>query len=147
MERNQNEEKSIIEWSRKFVFHRSRESLNSDSAFDFIPFLSLTLSSYILSCLLDAATEMYQTEKGPFISGNVFQAETFCGHLLWDLCNLTIQMLSQTLDHRSCTVSLLLPSIFKAFASKCSFEVCIQGENYCISRCNIILFVHKFFSI
>ncbi|CAO2837876.1 unnamed protein product [Amaranthus hypochondriacus] len=143
MERNQNEEKSIIEWSRKFVFHRSRESLNSDSAFDFIPFLSLTLSSYILSCLLDAATEMYQTEKGPFISGNVFQAETFCGHLLWDLCNLTIQMLSQTLDHRSCTVSLLLPSIFKAFASKCSFEVCIQGENYCISRQHFFLRLWK----
>uniref|UniRef100_A0A803L5M7 tRNA/rRNA methyltransferase SpoU type domain-containing protein n=1 Tax=Chenopodium quinoa TaxID=63459 RepID=A0A803L5M7_CHEQI len=129
----QNEDKSVIVWSRCSIFQSSRDLQKSVSICDNAPVLPLTLSCYILSRLLDAAAENYQAVKGSSISGNI-QSETFCGNLLWDLCNLTIQMLSQSLDHRSCTTSLLLPSIFKAFSLKCSYEVCIQGESCCISR-------------
>lgn len=132
----QNEDKSVSKWSR-CSFQSSRDTQKPINICDNAPLLPLTLSCYVLSCLLDAAAENCQAVKRSSISGDI-QSETFCGHLLWDLCNLTIQMLSQSLDHRSCTTSLLLPSIFKVFSSKCSFEVCIQGESCYISRCSII---------
>ncbi|XP_021841519.2 uncharacterized protein [Spinacia oleracea] len=128
----QNEDKSVSKWSR-CSFQSSRDTQKPINICDNAPLLPLTLSCYVLSCLLDAAAENCQAVKRSSISGDI-QSETFCGHLLWDLCNLTIQMLSQSLDHRSCTTSLLLPSIFKVFSSKCSFEVCIQGESCYISR-------------
>ncbi|XP_021765778.1 uncharacterized protein LOC110730295 isoform X2 [Chenopodium quinoa] len=129
MDMCQNEDKSVIIWSRCSIFQSSGDLQKLVNKSDNAPVLPLTLSCYILSCLLDAAAEKNQDMKGSSIP-----SETFCGNLLWDLCNLTIQMLSQSLDHRSCTTSLLLPSIFKAFSSKCSYEVCIQGGNCCISR-------------
>lgn len=138
---DQNEDKSVIKWSRWSVFQNSRVQ-KLDSICDNVPSLPLTLSCYILSCLLDAAIENYQAVKGSSILGSV-QVEAFFAHLLWDLCKLTIQMLSQSLDHRSCASSLLLPSIFKAFACRCSIEVCIQGETYYMSRCSIIAVIQN----
>ncbi|KAL2903102.1 putative methyltransferase TARBP1 [Bienertia sinuspersici] len=132
MNLDQNEDNSFIIRSRLSVFQSSRVQ-EVETICDNVPLLPLTLSCYLLSCLLDAATESYQRVEAGSMPGDV-KAEAFCGHLLWDLCKLTIQMLSQSLEHRSCAASLLLPSIFKAFASKCSFEVCVQGESCFISR-------------
>lgn len=133
MDMHQNEDTYVIRWSAQCVFQTSKELHKLATVCENVPVLPLTLSCYILSCLLDAAIENYQAVKGS-LSMNVLYVGKFCGHLLWDLCNLSIRMLSQSLEHRSCAASSLLPSLYKAFASKCSFKVCIQGESYNIYR-------------
>ncbi|XP_074269533.1 uncharacterized protein LOC141592672 [Silene latifolia] len=131
MDVNQSEHSFIIRRSGEYVFLGIRELKTSDTVSE-SPHLPLTLSCYILSSLLEAATEKCQSVKGYSTSTDVFCPEKFGGHLVWNLCNLTIQMLSQSPEHRSCTAGLLLPSLFKAFTFKCTFEVCVQGK-----RCNI----------
>ncbi|KAH9607099.1 hypothetical protein KSS87_005028 [Heliosperma pusillum] len=134
MDVNGCEHSFVIRRSSEYVFLGIRELQTSGTVSESIPLLTLTLSCYILSSLLEAATEKCQSVKGYSTSTNVLCPEKFGGHLVWNLCNLTIQMLSQSSEHRSCTAGLLLPSILKAFTFKCTFEVCVQGKRSNISR-------------
>ncbi|KAK9716282.1 hypothetical protein RND81_06G223200 [Saponaria officinalis] len=134
MDVDQSEDTFIVSWSGESVFLGIRELLELGTVYDIIPPLPLTLLCYILSSLLDAATENCQSVKGYSTSTDVFCAATFGGHLLWNLCNLTIQMFSQSSEHRSCAAGLLLPSLFKTFTFNCSIDVCVQGKTYHISR-------------
>ncbi|KAL9246886.1 hypothetical protein vseg_020367 [Gypsophila vaccaria] len=124
----------IVRRSGVSVFLGIRELGALGTVYDSIPSLPLTLLCYVLSSLLEAATENSQSVKGYSTSTDVFCAATFGGHLLWNLCNLTLQMFLQSSEHRSCMVGLLLPSLFKAFTLNCSVDVCVEGERCHISR-------------
>ncbi|GAB2273234.1 hypothetical protein Dimus_008034 [Dionaea muscipula] len=98
--------------------------------------LSLTVSCRILTNLLEASLQSGHKvgSTSQNFSANELSAVQFWQNLFRDMCDKTIQMLSQSLDHRSCAVSLVLPTIFKAFSSQPFFEVPVCGETLKISR-------------
>ncbi|XP_057978420.1 uncharacterized protein LOC131164899 isoform X2 [Malania oleifera] len=107
--------------------------LNKESPF--VPF-PLALSCYILTSLLDAALQSHgAVESGSeLMSANGCYVKKFSVNLLWDLCNMSVQMLSQTLECRSCAVGSFLPCIFKAFVLHDTFEVLVNGQRHVFSR-------------
>ncbi|KAH0903195.1 hypothetical protein HID58_042698 [Brassica napus] len=62
-----------------------------------------------------------------------FFTEISWAGMLCDLCNTTERLLSQSVVHRSCAVSFLLPAIFKAFSSQSSLKISLQGNVYVLS--------------
>ncbi|XP_075102015.1 uncharacterized protein LOC107784157 isoform X3 [Nicotiana tabacum] len=103
-------------------------------------YLPLPISCHILTLILDAAQQSLHTVRS--VSGldsvDGCCTDIFSAKLLWDLCNITIQMLSQSLEHRSSAITFLLPSIFRALDSHSAFEVSINGQNYVLSRRSIL---------
>ncbi|KAG2253082.1 hypothetical protein Bca52824_083218 [Brassica carinata] len=47
---------------------------------------------------------------------------------------LQLRLLSQSVKHRSCAISFLLPAIFKKFSSQSSLKISLQGNVYILSR-------------
>ncbi|KAF3672281.1 hypothetical protein T459_00734 [Capsicum annuum] len=102
-------------------------------------YLPLPVSCHILTLILDASQLSLHTVRS--VSELDFDgccADKFSAKLLWDLCNITIKMLPQSLDHRSSAITFFLPSIFRALDSHSAFEVSINGQNYILSRKNIL---------
>ncbi|KAF3605808.1 hypothetical protein DY000_02047227 [Brassica cretica] len=62
------------------------------------------------------------------------KAENIAAGILWDLCNTIERLLSQSVKHRSCAISFLLPAIFKEFSSQSSLKISLQGNVYILSR-------------
>ncbi|CAA7028190.1 unnamed protein product [Microthlaspi erraticum] len=85
----------------------------------------IPLSCHLLNLVLSAAFQSRQA--APVV-------ERFAAGLLWDLCNTTERLLSQSLEHRSCAVSFLLPAVFKVFSSQSSMNISLQGNTYILSR-------------
>uniref|UniRef100_A0A1J3HNC1 tRNA (guanosine(18)-2'-O)-methyltransferase TARBP1 n=1 Tax=Noccaea caerulescens TaxID=107243 RepID=A0A1J3HNC1_NOCCA len=120
------EESDFIKWGELLLC----DSLNTrDMDGNYIASLSgsfpIPLSCHLLNLILNAAFQSRQA--APMV-------EEFAGGLLWDLCNTTERLLSQSLEHRSCAVSFLLPAIFKAFSSQSSMKISHQGNMYILSR-------------
>lgn len=120
------EESDFIKWGELLLCG----SLNTgDMDGNYIASLSgsfpIPLSCHLLNLVLNAAFQSRQA--APMV-------EEFAGGLLWDLCNTTERLLSQSLEHRSCAVSFLLPAVFKAFSSQPSMKISHQGNMYILSR-------------
>ncbi|CAH8386786.1 unnamed protein product [Eruca vesicaria subsp. sativa] len=120
------EESDFIRWGELLL----GDSLNTDNMDDnYIASLSesfpIPLSCHLLNLILNAA---FQSHQG------VSKVENFADGMLWDLCNTTERFLSQSVEHRSCAVSFLLPAVFKAFSSQCSLKISLQGSVYILSR-------------
>ncbi|GAB4834643.1 hypothetical protein Ancab_032906 [Ancistrocladus abbreviatus] len=136
----QNKDTAIIEWNTHSDVHGLEHQLlelgiTSKSRFPVSGSFPLTISCHILVSLLDAALQKKHA-GGSTLAGflaNGHDGDQFPEHLLWDLCDMTIQMLLYSLEHRSCAVGLLLPAIFEAFSNQ-SFEVSVCGGRHCISR-------------
>lgn len=98
--------------------------------------LSLQISCHILTLILDAALHSMKTAASSesMIPNRCFDAQNVAGKLTWGLCSLTERLLLQSLEHRSCATGFLLPIIFKAFSSYCSFEISIHGQTLILSR-------------
>lgn len=132
----QNKELKNMEWNlgASYVF----SSLGLDKEHIQYPTWSLPLpiSCYILTVMLDGALSNKQiavtSESG--VASGYLDAQHFAGNLIWSLCSMTEHMLPQSLEQRFCTISFLLPIIFKAFASYHSFEVLIRGKRFAFSR-------------
>lgn len=95
----------------------------------------LSMSCNILTLTLDAA--LRNKHKGVvagLTSANGSGTIIFAGHMLWDLSNLSLQMLSQSFEHRASAIKLLLPFIFKAFARDHSFQVALPGTPHVLTR-------------
>ncbi|XP_062073868.1 uncharacterized protein LOC133778060 isoform X2 [Humulus lupulus] len=103
------------------------------------------ISCYILSIMLDAALSNLQTAVASelVVANGCVDSLHFAGNLIWSLCSMAEHMLSQSLEHRSCTISFLLPLVSKAFASYHSFEVVIQGKKFLFSRNDFFVKVWK----
>ncbi|CAL5436699.1 unnamed protein product [Camellia sinensis] len=138
----QSEELAIYGWSRSSVFLGIEEQLaNSDikdsMISDSVSFsFPLDVSCYSLISILDSAVRSHlaagNTSESSWASGSY--AESFAKKFLWDLCNMTVRMLLQSIEHRYCAIKFLLPSIFKAFASHPAFEIAVRGQTYILSR-------------
>ncbi|GMH28826.1 hypothetical protein Nepgr_030669 [Nepenthes gracilis] len=141
MDMHQNEDIFIIEVSRHPVIQGLGNQLHelAISRQNVLPIsgcFPLIISCYILSYLLDAALQSNHalgSTLGSFLA-NGCNGDEVSQNLLLDLCDMAIRMLSHSLEHRSCAVSLLLPAIFKSFASNNYSKVCVCGERHGISR-------------
>jgi len=60
--------------------------------------------------------------------------ECFAANLMWDLSNLAVGLLMQSLEIRSFSVRLLLPTVFKSLRFFSSAKVLVNGAPYMISR-------------
>lgn len=122
----QHEESDFIKWGDLLL----RDSLNTTNMDEnYIANLSesfpIPLSCHLLNLILNAAFQSRQAAP---------EMESFAAGMLWDLCNMTERLLSQSLEHRSCAVSFLLPAIFKAFSSQSSLKILHQENMYILSR-------------
>lgn len=101
----------------------------------------LPLSCQLLISILDAALQCKDAIKigsGLILeSGHI--AEIFALNLLWDLCNLTVRMVLQSQEHRSCAIRFLLPVMFKLFNSRCVFEITVHGQTCLLSRKHFLM--------
>lgn len=106
---------------------------------------SLPISCHILTLMLDAVLQSKKTAVSPesTIANGCFDDQNFAGKLTWGLCSLTEQLLLQHLEHRSCAIAFLLPIIFKAFSSYCSFQFSIHGQTFTLSRNNFFMKIWK----
>ncbi|XP_059657675.1 uncharacterized protein LOC132304137 isoform X2 [Cornus florida] len=144
------EDLAIYKWSRHSAplgFDDQLNELDMDEEFMLSKSVSfpLRVSCHILTSILNAAL-LSQHAAGSIsesILVNGSSAETISGNLLWDLCNMTIRMLSQDSEHRSAAMGLLLPTIFKAFVSNCSFEISTHGQTYILSRNHLFTEIWK----
>ncbi|CAN4078084.1 unnamed protein product [Withania somnifera] len=103
-------------------------------------YFPLPVSCHVLTLILDASQQRLHAVRSvpglDLIDGCC--TDKFSAKLLWDLCNITIRMLPQSLEHRSSAITIFLPSIFRAFYSHSAFEVSINGQNYIFSRKSIL---------
>ncbi|KAK3029857.1 hypothetical protein RJ639_038291 [Escallonia herrerae] len=144
----QSEELAIHKWSmQSFQFPDDQLSdLRGDkySILSHSGSFPLPMSCHILASLLDAVQKSQNVvECNSGILANRCNARIFAENLLWDLCNLTIQMLSQSLEHRSCAIRFLIPPILKAFFCDPAFEISVCGQTYMLSRNNFFRSIWK----
>ncbi|KAJ0047909.1 hypothetical protein Pint_15756 [Pistacia integerrima] len=97
---------------------------------------SLSTACHILTLMLDAALKSLQAARNTnsMLENGCCYAEKFAANMLWNLCNMTEQLLLQSLEHRSCAISFFLPIILKAFVSQHSFEITVHGHTHVLSR-------------
>ncbi|XP_043715500.1 uncharacterized protein LOC122663896 isoform X2 [Telopea speciosissima] len=133
---SQNEESAVYQWNIDSIIQGPKELMNLDSEKEFMLSLPLPISCHILTSLLSAALRSCQSERSTLepMAGSVYYfAEKIAGNLLWDLCEMTTQALSQCSECRSCLIRLLLPFIFKTFVSHSSFDISVNGHTHILS--------------
>lgn len=149
----QNEQFAIYKWSENSIFKGSMDKeVSPKSCEDFHDTLTekyisedllacnsydfpLSISCNILTLTLDAALrDKYEGVVPGSTLANGSLAITFAGNVLWDLSSLTLQMLSETSEHRSSAIRFLLPFIFKAFAHEYTFKVALPGMSHVLTR-------------
>ncbi|XP_024005166.1 uncharacterized protein LOC18030139 [Eutrema salsugineum] len=122
----QQEESDFFKWG-ELLLGDSLNAVNLDE--NYIVSLSeafpIPLSCHLLNLILNAAFQSQQADP---------KMENFAAGILWDLCNMSERLLSQSVEHRSCAISFLLPAIFKAFSSQPSLKISHQGNMYMLSR-------------
>lgn len=137
----QNEESAIYQWSRHSITqYISGKIFDFNVDQDALLFMSesipLSTASHILTSLLVAALSC-QAVKNTVelkVAGERVSPENFARHILWDVSNMAVCMLSQSPEHRSCVIRLLFPFIFRALLALSSFELSIQGSIFIFSR-------------
>ncbi|KAG5523748.1 hypothetical protein RHGRI_030659 [Rhododendron griersonianum] len=92
--------------------------------------LPLHNSCHILSSMLDSATESQCAHGNPSKSSSAKETceETLAKNLLWDICNMAVRMLLQSVEHRFCAIQILLPNILKAFVAHHAFKISVRGQ-------------------
>ncbi|KAL3834975.1 hypothetical protein ACJIZ3_009711 [Penstemon smallii] len=147
------EDSAIYKWSANSTFQASSdEEVCPNSSDDFHDLFTekhthgdfiasypcdfpLSMSCNILTLTLDAALEKENKEVlSGSTSTNITQANIFAGNMLWDLSNLTLKMLSTSLDLRSSAIRFLLPSIFKALLRNCTYKISVRGRHHVLTR-------------
>nr|GMD79755.1 uncharacterized protein LOC109185383 isoform X2 [Ipomoea batatas] len=121
-------------------FKLRNAEMNNNTFLSESNYFQLPTSCYMLTLMLELVLGTLQS-VGPTSKSNVADrdcAKMFAANLVWDLFNLTIEMLLQSLEHRSSAISFLLPSIFQAFDCHSAFEVSINGQKYVLSRNHIL---------
>ncbi|PIA40951.1 hypothetical protein AQUCO_02300016v1 [Aquilegia coerulea] len=137
---NQNEDSALYQWSGYSIIHgpvmQNGLCVDKESVPPLYDSFPLAISCHILTSLLVASSRSHQTLQRPLdpmvLSG--CSAEIFFQTLLWDVCSISIQMLSKSPDHRFCTIHLVLPFILRTFACDASFQISVHGRIHVLSR-------------
>ncbi|RZC48081.1 hypothetical protein C5167_041028 [Papaver somniferum] len=108
--------------------------------------LSKAITCHILTSLLTASLRSNQLKTESTVEPvgeNGCYAVDFAMKLHSDLCDMTVRMLSQTPEHRSCAIRFLLPVIFMAFPSTCSVKISEHGHKPVDSRMHFLAKIWK----
>ncbi|XP_057476407.1 uncharacterized protein LOC130764285 [Actinidia eriantha] len=140
----QSEELAIYEWSSSSVFqgiddHLTDADMNKVSMMSQSESFPLHISCHILTLIFNSVTQsQYTGGKASDSSLTIGSyAETIAENLLWDLCNMTVRMLCQSIEHRSCAIKIFLPNIFKAFVTHRAFKISVRGQTRMLSRMHL----------
>ncbi|CAK9173318.1 unnamed protein product [Ilex paraguariensis] len=136
---------TALEFFEGYNGQSSGSDLNRDSIMSQFGSFPLPTSCHILTLILDASLQnKCPVESTPGLTvANGFCPEMFAGNLLWDLCNITLRMLSLSLELRSSAITFLLPFIFKAFVSDRAFKVSVHGQTCTLNRKHFFLKIWK----
>ncbi|KAJ0644526.1 putative tRNA (guanosine(18)-2'-O)-methyltransferase [Helianthus annuus] len=104
------------------------EQASEDSALTTSDSFSLFMACHILASILDASVKGNHASE----STNGCDLHTFTGNLVWDICNVTLQMLSHSPEHRSCALAVFLPRIFESICN--ALEISVHGEKLILFR-------------
>ncbi|XP_076916614.1 uncharacterized protein LOC143576398 [Bidens hawaiensis] len=87
----------------------------------------LFMACHILASILDASVKGkhdLESTSGPVLA-NGYDLHAFTGNLISDICNVTLQMLSHSPEHRSCAITIFLPRLFESVYS--AFQISVRG--------------------
>ncbi|PWA72733.1 tRNA/rRNA methyltransferase (SpoU) family protein [Artemisia annua] len=105
----------------------------------------LFMSCHILASILDASVKgkpVTDSTPGSIIA-NGCGDHLITGNLLWDIYNVTLQMLSHSPEHRSCAITVFLPQLLKTFVSEKVLEIEVHGQEFILSRKTFITKIWK----
>lgn len=110
----------------------------NDKPFNLLQFgmIPISVSCHILTSLLDIVLKTHYSSES---SSNVLenghcQTQNITGNLMWHLCNLTVQSLIDVSESRTFIITLVLPSVFRAFKHCHTFNVSFYGEEHVLYR-------------
>ncbi|XP_071706129.1 uncharacterized protein [Rutidosis leptorrhynchoides] len=115
---------------------------SSSTAFESFP---LFMACHILASILDASVKgksVSESTSGSNLA-NGCRVHTFTDNLLWDICNMALQMLSHSPEHRSCAITVFLPQLLKAFVSENPFKISVYGQKFILSRKTFVARIWK----
>lgn len=136
----QNEESDVFEWSSNSVLQGFNgmigESHFDEELFSVCGTFPLSVSCHVLTLILDSAWQSLQkaSTMEPMLENGSCYAENLFTKLLWDLCNMSERLFLQASDHRSSAMGILLPTVFKSFASHHSLVISVRGKKCVLSR-------------
>ncbi|XP_010274499.1 PREDICTED: uncharacterized protein LOC104609816 isoform X2 [Nelumbo nucifera] len=137
----QNEDSTIFQWDMQSIILESTDKLSylnieKELLLSHFGSLPLPVSCHILTSLLFSALRSHQAVHNTSepVVANGCCAGNFAGKLLWHLCDMSIQILLQSSEHRFCAIHLLLPFVFRAFVSHSHFEIAVHGKKHVLSR-------------
>lgn len=90
----------------------------------FSPAVACRVLISLIDCVLKTKGKV-QTEQ---------DVEGFAANMIWDLSNLAVGMLMQSVEARSFSFRLLLPAVFKLLSSFSLVKVLVDGAPYTLSR-------------
>lgn len=128
--------------NEEYIVHRWTEEDSRLMSFESFP---LVTACNILASTLDASVkgkDASESESRSITNGCSLQ-QIFARNFVWDICNVTLQMLSHSPEHRSCAVTVFLPHLLKAFVSANAFEVSVRGRKFMLSRKNLFAKIWK----
>ncbi|KAH7851816.1 hypothetical protein Vadar_016832 [Vaccinium darrowii] len=137
----QSEELAIYGWNSCSVFqgvddHLTDACISESSMISQSGSLPLHISCFFLSSMLDSAAQSHCADGNPSKSSTAkgIYEEMLAKNLLWDISNTAVRMLLQSVEHRSCAIQILLPSIFKVFVARHAFKISVCGQIYILCR-------------
>ncbi|XP_039141325.1 uncharacterized protein LOC120278662 [Dioscorea cayenensis subsp. rotundata] len=128
-----NEELTICRWSIEDGFEQKPTGITRGS-------LPLLISCRILISLLNSALESERethSSERKIVDG-FGDSGRFSHNLLWDLSNMVIEILTQSTEHRSCVIRLILPHILRSFCDFALVMVMVNGSACTLSRISFL---------
>ncbi|KAI3821527.1 hypothetical protein L1987_09095 [Smallanthus sonchifolius] len=110
-------------------------------AFDSFP---LFMGCHILASILDASLKgkhVSESTSGPILANGGCNLHISTGNMVWDICKVTLQMLSHSPEHRSCAIAALLPQLFKSICN--AFDISVHGQDFMLFRKNFLAKIWK----
>ena len=134
-----NKELTIYHWSIEDGFEQKSTGITRGS----LPLLiSCRILISLLKSALESGLETHNSER-KMVDG-FGDSRRFSHNLLWDLSNMVIEILTQSTEHRSCAVQLILPHILRSFCDLALVRVMVNGSACTLSRQEFAFFAFAF---
>ncbi|KAK9079991.1 hypothetical protein SSX86_001666 [Deinandra increscens subsp. villosa] len=125
------------------ILENEQAQISQETALTTSDSFSLFMACHILASILDASLKSKHVSEST--SGTVFangcNLHVFSGNLVRNICDLTLQMLSHSPEHRSCAITVFLPQLFESICS--AFDITVHGKEFILFRKNFFAKIWK----